>query len=221
LIIQGMVINMNEAKLTTLEQTRAFIQGTNAVEFSPYQADDDRYRHISNVLTHLNYQRLSKPDKGVVLRYLERTTGYSRQQLTRLVGRWRSTGRPLVKRYRAPSRGWERKFNDPDVALLAETDQLHATLSGPATRHLMARELELFGDTRYARLAKISVAHLYNLRKRAGYINRRCVITKTRPTGIAITSVAKSESVIRSSWFKRLSRSSPACQKCLSICGLA
>ena len=62
-----------------------------------------------------------------------------------------------------------RKFTDADIALLAETDSLRGGLSGPATRHLMARAVEVFGDTRYERLATISVAHLYNLRKKRGY----------------------------------------------------
>lgn len=95
-----MVIHMNEAKLTTLEQVRAFLAGTSAVEFTPYEADDGRYRHMFEVLTRFGYRRLSKPDKGAVLRYLERTTGYSRQQITRLVGRWRQDGKLLVKRHR-------------------------------------------------------------------------------------------------------------------------
>jgi hypothetical protein len=72
------------------------------------------------------------------------------------------------------------------VALLAETDALHDTLSGPATKHLMQRALLVFVDTRYARLAFISVAHLYNLRAAAGYRARRQQWAKTRPTGIAI-----------------------------------
>ncbi len=177
---------MNETKLTTIEQVRAFLAGTAAVEFSPYMEDDERYRHIFGVLTRLDYCRLSKPDRGTVLRYLERTTGYSRQQITRLVGRWRDEGKPLVKRYRAPRHGWVKKFDERDVALLAETDTLHGTLSGPATRHLMARAFAVFGDARYVRLATISVAHLYNLRKRTGYLDRRRVFTKTRPTTIAI-----------------------------------
>jgi len=50
------------------------------------------------------------------------------------------------------------------VALLAETDALYDTLSGPATQHLLQRALLVFGDTRTARLALISVAHLYHLR---------------------------------------------------------
>jgi hypothetical protein len=72
----------------------------------------------------------------VVLRYLMRTTGYSRQQLTRLVAKWSAKG-CLVKAYGAPSKGFARRFTEADVALLAETDALHNTLSGPATRHLM------------------------------------------------------------------------------------
>ena len=180
------MIDMNEAKLTTIEQVRAFLAGTAEVEFAPYEADDERYRHIFRVLTRFDYRKRSKPDKGTILRYLERTTGYSRQQITRLVGRWREEGKPLVKRYRAPSHGWEKKFDERDVALLAETDSLHGTLSGPATRHLMVRAYAVYGDARYERLATISVAHLYNLRKRAGYLDRRCAFTKTRPTPIAI-----------------------------------
>lgn len=137
-IIWSMVIDMNEAKLATLEQVRAFLAGTEAVAFSGVGLGDggeERYRHIGEVLKRFCYGRLAKPDKGLIMRYLERTTGYSRQQLTRIVGRWRA-GTKLVKDYRAPTHGLKRKFTDADVALLAETDSLHGGLSGPATRHL-------------------------------------------------------------------------------------
>ena len=180
-----MVIDMNEAKLTTLEDIQAFLAGTMAVEFSACGKDDERYGHIAAVLNRFGYKRLKKPDKGLILRYLERTTDYSRQQLTRIIKRWR-TGKKLVKAYCTPKHGLVRKFTEADIIVLAETDSLHGTLSGPATRHLMTRALEVFGDARYERLATISVGHLYNLRKRHGYIDRRRVFTKTRPTGIAI-----------------------------------
>ena len=180
-----MVIDMNEAKLTTLEDIRAFLAGTIAVEFSVFGKDDERYGHIATVLNRFGYKRLKKPDKGWILRYLECTTNDSRQQLTRIIKRWR-TGKKLVKAYCAPKHGLVRKFTDADILVLAETDSLHGTLSGPATRHLMARALNVFGDARYERLATISVGHLYNLRKRHGYIDRRRVFAKTRPTGIAI-----------------------------------
>ena len=180
-----MVIDMNDRKLVTLEQLKAFVTVTTGVQFQGCGQDRDRYRHIEDVLKRFCYGKLKKPGKGIVLRYLERTTGYSRQQLTRLVKRGQR-GKPLVKDYRAPKHGLLRKFTDADIGLLAETDNLHSTLSGAATRHLMTRALTIYGDTRYARLATISVGHLYNLRKRSGYVDRRRVFTKTRPSGIVI-----------------------------------
>ncbi|MFL6546746.1 MAG: integrase, partial [Candidatus Udaeobacter sp.] len=72
------------------------------------------------------------------------------------------------------------------MALLAETDALHGTLSGPATNYLMQRAFEVFGDARYERLASISVAHLYSLRPAAGYEARRLHWTKTRGHSVPI-----------------------------------
>lgn len=184
-IIGSMVIEMNDKKLVRLEQLREFLAGTGEVEFRPWGNDEQRYRHIEEVLRRFAYARLKRRDKGVVLRYLERTTGYSRQQLTRLVARQFKAG-TLKKAYRAPAKGFVRRFSETDVALLAHTDTLHGGLSGPATRHLMQRAYTVFGDARYARLATISVAHLYNLRKRAGYLARRQAWTKTHAVSIAI-----------------------------------
>jgi transposase InsO family protein len=70
--------------------------------------------------------------------------------------------------------------------LLAHTDSLHGSLSGLATKKLMERAWRLFGDPRYERLALISVAHLYNLRQRKIYLQRRQVWTKTRPVTVPI-----------------------------------
>jgi transposase InsO family protein len=180
-----MVIDMSEQKLVTLQQLRQFLEGTVEVEFKGCGRDEERYRHIEAVLRRFGYVRLKRPEKGLVVCYLVRTTGYSRQQLTRLIRR-RLNGEALKKGYRGPVNGFVRRFTDADVALLAETDTLHGTLSGPATRHLMERALATYGDARYERLAAISVGHLYNLRKRSAYIDRRREWTKTNPRRIAI-----------------------------------
>lgn len=180
-----MVIDMNEQKLTAIAQLREFLSGTSAVEFQACGQDEDRYRHIEAVVQRFGYRRLKRSEKGLVVRYLMRTTSYSRQQLTRLIGR-ASVGERLRKAYRAPEKGFKRRFTPADVALLAQTDALHGTLSGPATRHLMTRAHVIFGDVRYQRLASISTAHLYNLRKRAGYTDRRRQWSSTRSIQIPI-----------------------------------
>jgi transposase InsO family protein len=180
-----MVIDMNEQELSTVAQLRAFLEGTEEVQFEPLGEDSKRYAFIAEVVGRLCYSRLKRSDKGVVMRYLERTTGYSRQQLTRLLGR-AVRGERLAKRYSAPKQGFPRKFTARDVQLLAELDGLHDTLSGPATKCLLQRAVTLFGDTRYERLASISVAHLYNLRRARGYLARRRHWTKTKGRSVPI-----------------------------------
>ena len=181
--MRGMVIDMNDEQLDTLAQLKAFLDGTAAVDFAVAAAE--RYGFIARTVRRFGYHHLKRADKGVVLRFLERVSGYSRQQITRLVKRG-GERRPLTKRYRASRTSFARTYTSADVRLLAHTDTLHGTLSGLATKKLMERAYGIFGDARYERLAVISVAHLYNLRSRAGYQRHRQVWTKTRPVTIPI-----------------------------------
>ena len=178
-----MVINMEEAKLQTLEQIKAFLDGTSEVAFRVPK--EDRNPFIERVLKRFGYAPHGRVDRGVLLRYIERMTGLSRQQVTRLVGRYRRDGK-LSKQACAPKRGFTYRYTAADVALLAETDKLHSTLSGPATKKLMERAHHVFGDPRYEHLAGISVSHLYNLRGSKPYQSKRRHWTKTNPTGAPI-----------------------------------
>jgi hypothetical protein len=65
-------------------------------------------------------------------------------------------------------------------------DRAHERLSGPATRRILQRGYEQYGNQQYERLAKISVAHLYNLRASARYRNQAAVFEPTRATAITI-----------------------------------
>ena len=68
-----MVIDMKEQKLNTVAQLRAFLEGTEAVQFEAFgEGDSARYAFIEAVVKRLRYQRLKRSDKGVVMRYLER-----------------------------------------------------------------------------------------------------------------------------------------------------
>jgi transposase InsO family protein len=179
-----MVINMDESKLSTIEQIDAFLGASEQVAFTAHEGDTERYAHISRVLRRFDYPRRGKRERGVLLAYLRHTSGYSRPQLTRLVSRWqtnRLAPAPLVKRYRAPVAPFSRKYTPGDVALLVEMDRAHEDVCGPAIVHLLARAYSVYGDARYERLATLSVSHLYNLRKSTGYLARRMRFTKTRP----------------------------------------
>jgi len=181
--MRGMVINMEEAKLQTLEQIKAFLDGTSELAFRVPK--EERNPFIERVLKRFGYAPHGRADKGVLLRYIGRMTGLSRQQVTRLVRQYRKDGK-LSKQPRASKHGFTCRYTAADVALLAETDVLHSTLSGPATKKLMERAYRVFGDPRYERLAGISVAHLYNLRGSKPYQNKRRHWTKTNPAGVPI-----------------------------------
>ena len=185
-----MVIDMDEAQVRTVEQVRQVLAGTQALQFRAAQDDEGCYGWIEVVLRRLGYRQLGRADKGTVLVYLQRLSGYSRAQVTRLVSRW-AAGKPLVKSYRAPAHAFARRYTAADVALLAEVDRAMGGLSGPATACVLRRQRDVFGDTRFARLGSISVAHLYNLRNAAGYRAQRVVLTKTRSTKAQAIGVRK------------------------------
>jgi len=176
-----MVIDMNEAQVRTLDQVRQVVAGTQALEFRRAEDDEGRYAWIDQVLRRLGYRQLGRADRGLVLAYLLRLSGYSRAQLTRLVARW-VRGEALVKNYRRPEHAFARRYTGADVALLAEVDRAMGTLSGPATACVLRRQRDVFGDTRFERLGDISIGHLYNLRNSSPYRAQRVVKTKTRPS---------------------------------------
>ena len=126
-----MVIDMNDEQLRTLGDLQGFLNGTVPMDFTV--AAQERYEFIARTVRRFGYARLKRGDKAVVLRFLERVSGYSRQQLTRLVKRG-CERRQLTKRYRGSRTSFARIYTGADVRLLAHTDTLHGTLSWGASR---------------------------------------------------------------------------------------
>jgi hypothetical protein len=180
-----MVIDMNVSSLETIEQIREFLNATAEVAFSN-PADESTLRtFVATVIRRYRYFSLTKGQRGVLFAYMQRLTGYSRQHLSRLVTQYRET-KSLKPRKRASRTSFSRTYGPEDVTLLAETDSLHDTLSGPATKVLLIRAFARFGDLRFARLSQISVSHLYNLRASDLYCKQRLVCKGTRPAPVAI-----------------------------------
>jgi len=165
--------------VTTVDQLTDFLSGTQAAAFSVLSGKDACYRWIQGELVKFRYLTLSRQDKGVVIRYLVKVSGYSRQQLTRLIRQYRQSG-SLQRRQRTVA-GFARRYNARDISLLAAMDKRHDTPCGPAVKKLCERACTVFGQGEYAALAAISVSHLYNLRKSTPYTRQRRHIEKTRP----------------------------------------
>ena len=174
---------MNIKQIKTLDQVEDFLISVGSAEISA-SSKDEAYQWIAQVLRHFRYRRLRRPQKALIQRFLMRVTGYSRQQLTRLIKRFFTTGQ--LRRQQRTTHGFQGVYTAADVALLAGIDALHETPSGPMIKKLCERACRVFGDQRYERLAQISVSHLYNLRASDHYRKHRQSYSKTRPLNNAI-----------------------------------
>ena len=165
---------MHEAEQLSLEAIGRFVEASEEMRFSS-EGRPQVYGWVERVLIQQQYAHQGKAARGLVRRYIEKMSGLSRSQVTRLIARYSATGqvRPTVyRRRRFPDR-----YTRADIELLASVDEAHETLSGPATRRILEREVKVYGKQEYARLAEISVAHLYNLRKSQRYRERRLWLT--------------------------------------------
>src|ERR1700681_886068 len=174
---------MQGGEKLSLGQIRAFLEGSEEVSFEG-KGLAEVYEWITRLLREQGYRKQGKVVRGLLRRYVAKMTGRSRAQVTRLVGRYleHSEVKEVVyRRHQFPSR-----FTRADVELLAQVDEAHETLSGPATRKILEREWKIYQPADYERLPTISVAHIYNLRQRRRYRECRMNYTKTRAVQVPI-----------------------------------
>ena len=172
----------NAGKLNP-QQIRQFLHSSQEIRFKG-KGRAEIYAWVARTLGRHGYSRQNRADKGLLRQYLVKMTGLSRAQITRLIQQYRQGGELQPARYRRHR--FARKYTPADVELLAAVDEAHETLSGPATRKILEREYQQYQQREYERLAGISVAQIYRLRRRSAYRRRRLHFTKTRPTAVSI-----------------------------------
>ncbi|MFO7773147.1 MAG: integrase [Dehalococcoidia bacterium] len=179
---------MNDRQLQTVEQVRQFLEGSEVIEFRGLTTKE-RYCWIQEVLIRFAYHQLKRDEKGVIRRYIAKVTGYSRSQVSRLIAEYKRTGRLKKTEYRRHQ--FPRRYTPAEIELLARTDELHGWLSGPATKKIMEREYEVYAHLEFGNIYRISVAHLYNLRRSNTYRNTTRRFVKTKPSVPRIGERAK------------------------------
>lgn len=182
---------MNIEHLKTVESLNDFLQGNQAIAFSVLGDKTERYQFTQKILVKFTYQSCSRQDKGLITRFLMKMTGYSRQQVTRLIGQHKRKGR--IEWLPCGDNGFSRRYSNEDVRLLALMDERHGTACGQAIKKLCERADQLFGESEYRNLSQISVSHLYNLRASLGYKKHRQVFTKTQSRKVNIAERRKPE----------------------------
>jgi transposase InsO family protein len=178
-----LTISVRTSERLSLEQIQVFLDGSGEVGFKGKNREEV-YGWVNQTLRQQRFEELKRSKRGVVRRYVEKMTGLSRAQTTRLITVY--LGGEEVKPQVYRRRRFARRYTGEDIALLAGVDKAHETLSGPATRKLFQRACHTFNDKRYQRLAQISVAHLYRLRGSRAYRERHIKYQVTRPTPVSI-----------------------------------
>jgi len=178
-----MNIIMHFARTPTLAEMEAFLKGSSLVQFSAPDPGES-YEWISDLLRSHHYSKLKKKSKGILRFFIQKLTGYGRSQTTRLIRQFVESGRICRQQYERHQ--FQAKYSPSDLILLAETDKAHDVLSGPATIAIFKREAEVFGNNEFSQLSKISVSHLYNLRKQHGYREIVKHYEKTKPTKVPL-----------------------------------
>jgi hypothetical protein len=174
---------MEQERPMTLEQIGAFMAASEEIRFAGRNRKEI-YNWVRQTAIEQQYHLQGKSGKGLLREYIGKTTGLSRAQVTRLIGQYLATGQVEAKGY--SRHRFATLYTRRDIELLAEVDEAHETLSGPATQKILYRAFHEFGESGYVRLAGLSVAHLYNLRKTGTYRKRRIVYQATRPAAVSI-----------------------------------
>lgn len=178
-----MTINMDDGQITTLEQVRKILESSQAIAFKGV-GREQRYCWIEAVVKRFGYFELGRKGKGLLKAYLQRLSGFSRAQVTRLLSRKLMQG--SIRLLRGCRNRFATKYTAADKELLAQTDNAHGRLSGPATKKILQRQYGIYGDQLFIRLQVISVAHIYRLRKSRAYQRLAQTFTKTRSVQVSI-----------------------------------
>lgn len=180
-----MQITMDDSRITTVTELQLFLRGAQKTALSLENASlVEKYSFIQKAVKRFFYSTLAKKEKRIVYLYLRKITGYKKAQLYRLLakaerGRLKPTPYQRVKPHRL--------YTSFDIKRLEKTDELHLRLSELATKEILRREYEVFGKQEYQTIAKISHAHITNLRHEETYKNFWINHTKARQIPIGIT----------------------------------
>jgi hypothetical protein len=174
---------MEDGEKQSLEQIRALIEASGEVRFH-CQDRGELYEWVNRTLLQQDYGRLKRGGKGLVRRYIAKMTGLSRAQAARLIRCYQGGGEVKPRAYQRHR--FAKRYTRADIEVLAAVDEAHETLSGPATQKILQRAWHEYHDVQCQRLARLSVAQLYRLRKSGTYRQRRVAYQPTRPTQVAI-----------------------------------
>jgi len=121
-----------DARVMSIGELKAFLASSDVFTFKG-SSREETYAWIEHTLRSYKYRSRPRLEKGVLRRYMQKITGISRSQLTRLITQFRRSGYVRVWPYKRHS--FPTKYTREDQLLLAELDNNNERLS-PKRRSL-------------------------------------------------------------------------------------
>lgn len=170
---------MNDDHLVSVAQLREFVKLQNSAKFKSKSGKEETYEWIGRTLGRFRYSSLRKKDRSIVKKYLITMAGYSEGTIDKLIARKKKTGR-LVPKGRTQN-AFQTFYGPEDISLLADVANVSLNQNGRALSEMCKSMYMDYGDVKFEKLAKISVSHLYNLKKTRIYESKSLHYTKTNP----------------------------------------
>jgi len=173
-------------QLADITSTLAPVVDTVPAETS--QADiAKRYAAIEGIARKFGYARknVGKKARAEIITMCMQATGLSRSRVKHLLRIFvKHKGRLTYTL--GTKHTFKQVYTTQDVALLASADNAFLRMSGNAMVHVFRRMYEVHADEAYARLAHLSVSHLYNLRETRQYQSNTLTVSGTKRVTVPI-----------------------------------
>lgn len=171
---------INDEDIVSVAQMKELVQLGTCVTITRLNTREERYAWVDAVLTRSRYLLESKKNRGIIRRYLMMYGNFSAAQIDRLIARKKQAGRVALAPRTQPV--FAPVYTNADIDLLAEISELYRHPNGKALKEVCREMYHVYADERFARLARISVSHLYNLRKTRRFTEQTVYVQKTRST---------------------------------------
>ena len=178
-----MTMDMDDNHIVSVAQLTELVKFGRCVRFNSNNKKET-YEWIGRTLGKFRYFSESKKNKGIIKNYIVVMTGYSDDQIKKLIRRKKKFGNVFLME--RTQHTFPKKYEARDVALLADTTSVLNHPNGKAVKQMMHDMYHLYEDNRFERLKQISVSHFYNLRKTHIFQSRMLEYHKTRPVKVHI-----------------------------------
>ena len=152
-----MKVIMDDMRFIAVKQLKTFLQGSQKVSLR-ITTQLEKYTCIQETIRRLDYSKLKRSEKRIIINYLKKLTSYKRSQLLSLIQR-ALAGDLSKKEYERKAA--YRIYTRSDIKLLEETDELHFRLNRMSTAEILRREKEVCYHESYCRLSPLPILITY------------------------------------------------------------